>query len=151
MINDTLTWLEESLGTEALQQPELIHQSLQPKWPGAAPATTKPGDNEFELLKLLGEGGMGQVYLAKQRSLDRQVAIKTLKPSRSSDAAQLAMLHEARLTGALEHPNIIPLHLLSRDPEGSPLMVMKRVEGITWKELLLDREHGHWGKTADER
>jgi eukaryotic-like serine/threonine-protein kinase len=151
MIENALTWLEESLGSEALQQPALLHQSLQPRMKPTTPTTTKPGNHEFELLTLLGEGGMGQVFLAKQRSLDRQVAVKTIKPSRVSDVTQLAMLHEAKLTGALEHPNIIPLHLLSRDPEGSPMMVMKRVEGTTWKELLQDQQHRYWAKTPEER
>ncbi|MBI5512623.1 MAG: serine/threonine protein kinase [Deltaproteobacteria bacterium] len=99
----------------------------------------------------LGEGGMGRVDLGHQRALGRDVAIKRVRPDRFGGAAVDALLHEARITGALEHPSIIPVHLLGRDLEGRPLMVMKRVEGVSWRTLLREPEHRAWGEHREDR
>ena len=99
---------------------------------------------DFVLTSRLGEGGMGLVWLARQTSLDRDVAIKELRSETSSPGAGRALLVEARATGALEHPNIVPVHALGIDDRGLPLLVMKRVEGATLADLLSDREHRAW-------
>src|SRR5262245_562734 len=72
-----------------------------------------PEDNpasDLELLGILGEGGMGQVQLARQHSLKREVALKRLKATRKTTGNVHSLLEEARRTGMLEHPNIIPVH-----------------------------------------
>jgi len=84
----------------------------------------------------IGEGGMGIVRLAEQRSLEREVAVKTLRGSTEDHRAVTALVREARVTGALEHPNVIPVHALGRDADGRPMIVMKRVEGRSWREAL---------------
>jgi tRNA A-37 threonylcarbamoyl transferase component Bud32 len=65
----------------------------------------------YELLRIIGRGGMATVYLARQTDLDRQVALKELKVLAESDP-QLArrFLHEARLAGSFSHPNIVTVH-----------------------------------------
>jgi serine/threonine-protein kinase len=78
---------------------------------------------------------MGAIVEATQRALDRQVAVKVLRPGASDNAAR-ALIHEARVTGALEHPNIVPVHALGRDERSQPVLVMKRVEGRSWKQVL---------------
>lgn len=104
-----------------------------------APSTPHPvsRDADLSLVNLLGEGGMGRVHLAKQRSLGREVAVKTLKED-ATESARAALLSEAVITGFLEHPGIIPVHALGVDDGGHPVLVMKRVEGISWRELLYD-------------
>ncbi|MCA9573515.1 MAG: serine/threonine protein kinase, partial [Myxococcales bacterium] len=52
------------------------------------------------------------------------------------------LLREARVTGALEHPNIVPVHALLTSEEGAPLMVMKRVEGVAWGDRLRATDGG---------
>lgn len=89
---------------------------------------------------VLGQGGMGVVTLARQVALDRQVAVKRLKPGVSGDDASGALLAEARLTGALEHPGILPVYAVTREADGRPALVMKRIEGSTWSRLLEDDE-----------
>ena len=79
----------------------------------------------------LNEGGEGYVQLATQHSLERSVAIKRLKDP-TQDHQIKRLINEARLTGSLEHPNIIPIHALSESPEGDPMIIMKRVEGSSW-------------------
>jgi serine/threonine-protein kinase len=92
---------------------------------------------------LLGEGGMGRVLLGYQRSLRRDVALKTVYPNASLEARS-AVLSEGFITGHLEHPNIIPVHELGLDGGGMPLLVMKRVVGFEWSELLADPDHDGW-------
>ncbi|MDP3276462.1 MAG: protein kinase [Deltaproteobacteria bacterium] len=86
----------------------------------------------------LGEGGMGVVKLGTQRSLDRPVAIKTMRPENITDASRLQVLREAWITGKLEHPNIVPIYELSLDEHDTPVIVMKRIEGVPWSVLLGD-------------
>ncbi len=99
---------------------------------------------DFVLTTRLGEGGMGLVWLARQSSLDRDVAIKELRSEVTSPRATRALLVEARATGALEHPNIVPVHALGVDERGAPLLVMKRVEGASLADLLADPQHRAW-------
>jgi len=114
--------------------------------PGLAVRTPEGGEAaDLELVRTLGEGGMGVVWLARQRALAREVAVKRLK-TRDDDgeAAASALLSEARATGALEHPSVVPVHALGADEHGAPLLVMKRVEGESLETLLRHDEHKAW-------
>lgn len=65
----------------------------------------------YAIKRLIGRGGMGMVYLARDRRLDRLVAIKTLPPHLATDMAiQERFLRETRTAGAMAHPNIVPIH-----------------------------------------
>lgn len=109
---------------------------------GAA-ALGSAGHGDLQIVSTLGEGAMGRVHLARQRSLGRDVAVKTLKPG-APDQARTALLVEAAVTGALEHPGIVPVHALGVDDPGSPVLVMKRIEGVAWSELVYDDDHPAW-------
>lgn len=85
---------------------------------------------------LLGRGGMGVVRLSTQQSLNRKVAVKSLRPDRSGEAEVEALVAEAWRTGRLEHPNILPVYGLRLLPDGQPELVMKRIEGRSWSEAL---------------
>lgn len=89
----------------------------------------------LELGEVLGEGGMGLVRAATQTALMRTVAVKTARAG-SKQGEQL--VREGRVTGLLEHPNIIPVYALGQDDEGQPLIVMKRIEGKPWTTQLAD-------------
>jgi eukaryotic-like serine/threonine-protein kinase len=100
-------------------------------------------DADLVAITTLGEGGMGRVVLARQRSLARDVAVKT--PREAAKPRELAALvHEARTAGGLEHPGIVPVHALAVDGRGRPLLVMKRIDGVDWATLLADPEHPRW-------
>lgn len=88
---------------------------------------------DFSLGETLGTGGMGHVVVAEQVALHRPVAAKFARRPRE-DAP--ALVREAIVTGRLEHPNIVPVHLLAATPEGTPFFVMKRVEGAPWSDAL---------------
>jgi serine/threonine protein kinase len=101
------------------------------------------GAAQLELGHIIGEGGMGVVWLAQQTPLRREVAVKSTHPGASIGVTH-QLLREARVTGALEHPNIVPVHALGRDEDGRPIIVMKRIEGTNWEEkLLAQHREGH--------
>src|SRR5207247_1042470 len=89
-----------------------------------------------EAVSEIGRGGMGVVYLATQRSLDRPVAVKMLIGDQTTGLAAEKFSVEAQVTGRLEHPNIPPVHGFGRDAAGRPYLVMKLVKGIEWASLL---------------
>ncbi len=89
----------------------------------------------------LGQGGMGVVKRARQLSLGREVAVKIVRDPDRPERAAASLLREARVTGVLEHPNVIPVHALYRDEHGAPAIVMKRIDGVAWTELIRDPKH----------
>ena len=95
-------------------------------------------DRRIELLELIGEGGMGMVRRGTQHALQREVAIKGLKPEHKNDRAAFKLVREARVTGGLEHPNIIPVYEIAEEPDGTPLIVLKKVEGVDWGSVMHD-------------
>jgi eukaryotic-like serine/threonine-protein kinase len=85
----------------------------------------------YEILALLGKGGMGEVYLARDVALGRDVAIKVLPSAFSKDDERLARFaREARVLASLNHPNIATVHALERTSDGHAL-VMELVGGET--------------------
>ena len=97
---------------------------------------SRQNDGELRVTATLGQGGMGVVYLARQTTIGRDVAVKTIREDRRSTSASRELLREAWITGRLEHPNIIPVHSLGVDEHGCPLFVMKRVEGVSWADAI---------------
>jgi serine/threonine-protein kinase len=91
----------------------------------------------YEVQKSLGEGGMGQVALALDHDIGRSVAIKQLHPETSADAASLArFVEEIRTVGALEHPNIVPIHDVGVAEDGRYFFVMKHLDGETLESII---------------
>jgi serine/threonine-protein kinase len=88
----------------------------------------------------LGEGGMGVVRLGTQLRLGREVAVKELRENRRGELPALKMLQEAWVAGALEHPNIVPVYDIELDDGDSPQIVMRRIQGTPWSELLRDAD-----------
>ncbi len=89
-----------------------------------------------EVLGLIGAGGMGQVYRARDSRLDRDVALKVLPETLSADADRVARLErEAKLLASLNHPNIATIYELL-DSDGRRVLVMELVEGPTLADRL---------------
>src|SRR5512144_2503456 len=85
----------------------------------------------YEVLSPLGEGGMGEVYRARDPRLGREVAIKVLPSAFSSDRDRLQRFEqEARAVAALNHPNILAIHDIG-DVDGAPFIVSELLEGET--------------------
>jgi serine/threonine protein kinase len=98
-----------------------------------APPAVKMG---VELGPAIGRGGMAIVRSGRQLVLRRDVAIKS--PLSGERGAETHLLREALITGALEHPNIVPIHDLYFDEEGTPHLILKRIEGEPWSALMGD-------------
>ena len=96
---------------------------------------------------LLGEGGMGRVLLAHQASLGRDVAVKVPRANASVGTIN-ALVSEAKITGGLEHPGVIPVYSMASDADGHPALVMKRVDGVSWSMLLRHAEDPAWSRIA---
>lgn len=92
---------------------------------------------DYELLNLIGEGGMGVVYAARQASIDRVVAVKMLNAEIAGDSEQRhKFLSEAVVTGELDHPNIVPIYDLGSNESGALFYSMKRVVGTPWLDVI---------------
>ena len=100
--------------------------------------TTDQPDAEYEIGRLLGQGGMGAVYQARQCSVDRMVAMKVVKekPTGSRSGPNTKFLAEALITGALEHPNIVPIYELGANSGGEMFYTMKEVRGVPWRATI---------------
>ena len=90
---------------------------------------------QYTIVSKIGEGGMGEVYRARDRRLNREVAIKVLPVSYSSDADRLMRFEqEARTTSALNHPNILTVFDVGTH-EGGPYIVAELLSGEELREL----------------
>lgn len=104
--------------------------------PGGPEGT--PPESRYEMGQLYAEGGIGQVWLARDKQLNRDVALKTLRSElRQHGRAQSRFLQEAQITGQLEHPGIVPVYELVAAPRsGSPFYTMRFVRGRTLVQAL---------------
>ncbi len=122
----TLPLLEVSLSSD--------HQATEPG--STAPVQPEQAGPRYTLAEAVGRGGMGIVYRAIQTSLQREIAVKRVHPLKTDARLRAKFLSEARVTGFLEHPNIVPVYDLGRDDAGELLLAMKLVGGVDWKSLL---------------
>ncbi len=95
--------------------------------------------SKYEVLEKIGEGGMGIVYKANQKSMNRIVALKILSPKYSSkDRFVTQFIKEARAAGALNHPNIIQVHDVGTE-NGIHYFSMELIEGATCMQILKEQ------------
>lgn len=98
--------------------------------------------NHLTVLDIIGQGGVGRVYLAYDETIGRRVAVKELleEVSDSQTPADLELsnsfVHEAKVTGKLEHPGIVPVYELGRKADGRPYYVMRHIKGETLEQKL---------------
>ena len=131
---------------------ETAYDAVRPPVPGQA-----PGDDpligrhidHFEIRGLLGEGGMGRVYLAHDLSLDRPVALKLLRRELADNPTLIArMVDEARAQARLQHPNVVTIYYIGNF-EGASYFVMEYVRGKTLAELLEKDGPLPWGDALE--
>jgi serine/threonine protein kinase/Tol biopolymer transport system component len=91
----------------------------------------------YEILSLIGEGGMGEVYLARDTLLGRRVALKLLPAYISHDPNRLRRFkQEARTASSLSHPNVCVIHEIGETEDGRPFIAMEYVEGVTLRQRI---------------
>ena len=104
-------------------------------------------DSHYIPQETIGKGGMGEIVLCIEQNTRRQVAMKRMLPTTARHPRQRArFVEEAQVTAQLEHPNIVPVHELGRDAQGSIYFTMKLVKGRSLGEILTglrDGEESH--------
>jgi serine/threonine protein kinase len=98
---------------------------------------------------LIARGGMGEIVLCIDRDIRRPVAMKRMLTTTARDPARRArFVEEAQVTGQLEHPNIVPVYELTREPDGTVYYTMKLVKGRSLAEILKEMKGKEAGKPA---
>ncbi len=106
--------------------------------------------SRYTLTRIHGEGGLGQVWLAIDPNLNREVALKNIRPGKDDQRSRQRLIREAQITGQLEHPNIVPIYELEHaSPEATPYYTMRFLRGKTLQEKIT-RYHQHREKGQAE-
>src|ERR1035437_5342690 len=93
----------------------------------------------YQVIRLLGEGGFGEVYLVENPLIQRRAAVKVLHPALAQDAELVRrFLNEARAASAIRHPTIIAVLAAGGTPEGAPYILMEFLEGVSLQKRLAD-------------
>jgi WD40 repeat protein/serine/threonine protein kinase len=161
---DAAFWGSLSRGTEGSSQPirlspainrSLSETKLHLRGQVVSPAHSELAkQSDYRLVRLLGKGGMGNVYVARQGSLDRLVALKVIKPleeekkkrfkqrgnlEQVEQERRLQFISEAVVTGDLDHPNIVPIHDIAVTGDDTLFYSMKRVSGMPWSKVIAEK------------
>lgn len=107
----------------------------------ASPAPLQPGVvvGSYEIVELIGAGGMGEVYRARHKAIGRQAAVKVLKAERMTETnASDQFLKEATTLGALSHPNLVDVLDFGHLPNGQPYLTMAFIDGQTLHDVIGD-------------
>ncbi|WP_169977354.1 protein kinase domain-containing protein [Tautonia rosea] len=123
---------------------------------GAEPPWNEPpASSRYRILRLHARGGLGQVSLAIDRELDREVALKEIQLDRADDPmSRERFVREAVLTARLDHPGVVPVYSLGRYRSGRPFYAMRFIQGETLKEAISrfheTRPPGRRGRTRSD-
>jgi len=117
---------------------DLEPESLDQIGPGS-----RLGGGRYTLIRLLGRGGMGEVWLARDEQLDEEVALKKLPPEMTADAMALSdMRREVQKSRGLSHPNIIRVHDLLQQSDEDPLISLEYVDGTDLTAIAATKTNG---------
>ncbi|MGC3970639.1 MAG: serine/threonine-protein kinase [Pirellulales bacterium] len=111
---------------------------------GGLPAATGAEADRFRVLRTHARGGLGEVFIAEDKELKRDVALKQILPRQAGNKTSRArFLLEAEITGKLEHPGVVPVYALGSGADGSPYYAMRFIRG----ESLEDAIQAYHGET----
>jgi serine/threonine-protein kinase len=126
--------LQDSPTRVDLSRTEVAEVGLDGPRPLGMPAAAV---SRFRILRPHARGGLGEVYVARDEELRRDVALKQIQGRYARDPRGRArFLAEAEITGKLEHPGVVPVYGLGQDPDGRPFYAMRFVRGETLKEAI---------------
>ena len=130
-VTETLfTWVTQAREASGGDEAEILDGKL---------TLPSPIENDIALGNILGSGGMGIVYEGYQTLPERNVAVKKAKDN--DLVLEKLLLHEAKISGMLEHPNIVPIHEIRRSQDDQYEIVMKRIQGTSLKSYMGEHRH----------
>lgn len=138
LMPDVLAMLEEDARSGSLLDRDVGQIAGQFLGPEGALSGNQFGP--YRLLRVLGEGGMGVVYLAERSDLGNQVAIKILRDGWLSPARRERFINEQRTLAQLNHPSIARLYDANTLPDGTPWFVMECVDGVPLTDFCWQHE-----------
>jgi serine/threonine protein kinase len=98
-----------------------------------------PTSSRFTIVNSHAKGGLGEVFLARDNELDREVAIKEIQTKfASNQEARVRFEFEACITGGLEHPGVVPVYAYGKYPDGRPFYAMRFIKGRSMKDEVID-------------
>ncbi len=104
-------------------------------------------DHRFRILRFHDRGGLGNVYLAEDTELRREVALKELKKETADDpASRQRFVNEAEITGGLEHPGIVPVYGLGHYDDGRPFYAMRFIKGDNLETKIVEYHSADWNQ-----
>ncbi|MBX3233905.1 MAG: protein kinase [Labilithrix sp.] len=105
----------------------------------------------YQLGRLLGEGGMGEVHECRDLVVERDVALKTIRRDRSARQLGVRLFREACVQAQLEHPSIVPVYEISHDAAGATFFTMRRLSGISLESVIDKKRARDPGVDESER
>jgi serine/threonine-protein kinase len=128
--------LERAVGDATLPLPSgCADRASAPVW--ASPLGKISSTGRFRIHRPHAQGGLGEIFVAHDGELDRDVAVKQILPGSADDPeSRSRFVREAMVTGRLEHPGIVPVYGLGRDAAGRPFYAMRYVKGDTLAEVI---------------
>ena len=127
--NSDTVGFDEDIGSVSLPKPKIDHEKNT--------SSKVRSLNNYRVVSVLSRGGMGRVSLAQDTILDRLVAIKEIRSKYvKSSTFRKRLVQEAKITGFLNHPGIVPVYALETDELGCPFYVMRRIHGISFEEAI---------------
>ncbi len=117
------------------------HAAGSPCWPSVDAAGPGNAAQRYRILRHHARGGLGEVFVARDEELHREVALKEIQPQHADQPESRArFLLEAEITGGLEHPGIVPVYGFGLYPDGRPFYAMRFIKGDSLKDAI-DRFH----------
>lgn len=114
-----------------------VFEEKERSWSASQPSAAESSAARFTVIKEHDRGGLGIVSLARDKELDRKVALKEIQPRWSRDESMRSrFLMEAQVTGKLEHPAIVPVYGLGSYPDGRPYYVMRFIRGQSLRDAI---------------
>ena len=129
---------------------------------GAAPTPDDPfatephawaGSDEgrFAILRLHQQGGLGRLLIARDKELNREIALKEILPAfADSEESRRRFIREAEITGALEHPGVVPVYSLGEHGDGRPYYAMRLIRGVDLRTAIEDFHSGDGGRAEKQ-
>lgn len=130
------------------ESPEFLSTHINKGAPATSTSCLVPESERYERQKFHAKGGIGQVWFTHDANFDRNVALKELLPERRSEHDLRRFLLEARVTGQLEHPGIVPVYGLHQDAETGVFYTMRFIQGKTLREEIRELHNRAMGKPS---